>query len=73
MGIKHSVKKVAENIHDRIDETAHRTMAADEKATRKVAGDQMTRSEKGKSIVSQSKHEIQADVDKAKRTIRENT
>jgi hypothetical protein len=48
-------------------------MAADEKATRKVAGDQMTRSEKGKSIVSQSKHEIQADVDKAKRTIRENT
>ena len=73
MGIKHTVKKVAENIHDRIDETAHRTMAADEKATRKLAGDQMTRSEKAKSIVSQSKHEIQADVDKAKRTIREKT
>jgi len=48
-------------------------MAASEKATRKVAGDEMTLSEKGRSIVNQSKDEIQADVDKAKRTIRENT
>lgn len=73
MNIKHSVKKVAENIHDRIDETAHRTVAEGENARRKVAGDKMTRSEKVKSMVNQAKHEIKANVDKAKRTIRENS
>jgi len=73
MGIKESGKKVVESIHDRIDEIAHRTMAAGEKATRELAGDQLTPSEQAKSIVNQAKNEIQADVAEAKRTIREKT
>jgi hypothetical protein len=65
------VKKVTDDVKDAVHEVKHRTAAHIEHIKRDVAGDKMTTGEKVKSFVHEDVENTKADVDKAKRTIRD--
>lgn len=63
-------KKAVKNAQDAVREIGHRANAGMEKATRKIAGDQMTGGEKVKSVMREDVENTKADVDHAKRKVR---
>ena len=67
------IGKAIKNVGDAVDETVHRGEAEGERAKRSVAGDAMTPGEKMGSVANEVKRDVQADIDKAKRNIREST
>ncbi|HET7812829.1 MAG TPA: hypothetical protein VFL13_00495 [Candidatus Baltobacteraceae bacterium] len=67
------IGKAIKNVGDAVDEGIHRGEAAGERAKRDVAGDAMTPGEKLGSVANEVKRDVQADMDKAKRNIREST
>ena len=80
MGIKDEFDKVVDkakdavaNVKDAANEATHRGAAEAEQTKRDVAGDQMTVREKADSMVNQAKNSVQADIDAAKREVRNKT
>jgi hypothetical protein len=73
MGLRDELKKVGDNIKDAVDETRHREAAEVEREERELNGNVMTPGEKIRSTGRQAEHDVLADVDRAKRAIRENT
>jgi len=73
MDIKKQFDKVVDNVKDRIDEAKHRSEAETERAKRDVAGQDMTASEKIKSVAKEGGHDVAADWDKTKRDVRDNS
>jgi polyhydroxyalkanoate synthesis regulator phasin len=67
------VKKVVDDIKDAGREAKHRTEAGLEHAKRDIAGDEMTAGEKIKSVVHEDVENTKADVDHAKRAVRDKT
>jgi hypothetical protein len=73
MGIREELKKFGDNAKDAVDEAGHRTAAESEREDRELNGDVMTPGEKVRSVAEETKHGVLADVDKAKRAVRNNT
>jgi hypothetical protein len=80
MGIKDEFDKVVDkakdaiaNVQDAANEAAHRSAADAEQTKRDVAGDQMTVGENAGSMLNQAKNSAEADIDAAKRAVRNNT
>ena len=71
---KDAAGKAVDNVKDAASKAAHRTAAAAEEAKRKVAGDEMTPTEKLGSVATQAKNTVQAqaDSDATKHDIRTN-
>jgi hypothetical protein len=70
---KDAVKHGVDDTKDAIDEAAHRTAADAEKARRDTAGDMMTPGEKAGSVIRETTDRVKADVDEAKRKVRDRT
>ena len=70
MSFERDIDKTAKDVRDSVDELGHRTNANLEQTKRDVAGDAMTPGEKAKSMTNQAKNQVQADLDRAKRDIR---
>lgn len=68
-----TVKDTVDNVTDGVRETGHRAEARGEQEKRDLAGDRMTAGEKAESMFNQGKNEVQAEYDKTKRDIRNNT
>lgn len=80
MGSKDEVDKVVDkakdavaNVKDAANEAAHRSAAEAEQTKRDVAGDQLTVGENASSMVNQAKNSVQANIDAAKRDVRNKT
>lgn len=67
------LKKAVDDTKDALHEVKHRSEAGFEHAKRDIAGDEMTTGEKVKSFVKEDLENTKADVDKAKRVIRDKT
>jgi hypothetical protein len=67
------LKKAVDNTKDAAHELEHRVKAGLEHAKRDVAGDVMTTGEKVKSFVNEDVEKTKADIDEAKRKLREKT
>jgi hypothetical protein len=67
------INKLGKDVGDAIKEGVHRGEADSERAKRTVAGDEMTPGEKAGSIAKEIGSDVKADIDKSKRTIRDNT
>jgi hypothetical protein len=65
--IKHTVDDVKDSVH----EGQHRSAADFEKAKREALGDELTPSEKVGSAFNEAKNRTQAEIDAAKRNIRD--
>jgi hypothetical protein len=70
MGIKDELHKTIDNAADALDQAGHEVNAEAERATRETAGDTMTTGEKAKSLLNEGKEKVLADVDQAKRDVR---
>lgn len=68
-----TVKDTVDNVTDGVHEVGHRAEARGEQQKRELAGDEMTTGEKAQSLLNQGKNEVQADYDKTKQDIRNNT
>lgn len=68
-----NLKKGIENVKDAVSEAGHRSAAEGEQAKRDLHGDEMTTSEKVTSAINQAKEGTQAEIDAAKRNVRNNT
>ncbi len=66
-----AVKKTADDIKDTVHEAGHRSAAEGEKAKREALGDELTPGEKARSAIDEGKNRVQAEVDEAKRKIRD--
>jgi hypothetical protein len=73
MSVEHEVKKTAKNIKDTISEADHRAQAHAEREARESGGDLLSPGEKMKSHANEAKHEVLAEVDRAKRAVRDHT
>ena len=73
MGLKDELNKAVRNVQDAFKEAGHRGEAQAEQTKRDVAGDQMTTSEKAGSMANQAKNTVEAEFDKAKQDVRNNT
>jgi len=67
------VKDTVDNVRDTFNEAGHRGAAEGEHAKRDVAGDEMTAEEKAGSVLNEGKENLQAEYDKTKRDIRNDT
>lgn len=72
MSVEKEIKKTAENIRDTVSEAKHRTAAEAEKMNRD-SDPTMSKGEQMRSAVNETKNNIQADMDKGKREIRNKT
>jgi hypothetical protein len=66
-----AIKKTVDDAKDMIHEGQHRSEADAEKARRSLLGDEMTPSEKAGSVVNEAKNRTQAEIDAAKRNLRD--
>ncbi len=80
MGLKDNFDKAVDNARDAIanvkdaaNEAMHRSTAEAEQTKRDVAGELMTGGETAGSMLNQAKNSVQADIDAAKRDVRNNT
>ena len=65
-----TLKKEAEDVKDALSEMGHKSAAEGEALKRDVAGDEMTLGEKAGSVLTQGKESTLAEVDAAKRELR---
>ncbi len=68
-----AIKDTVDNVRDGSNEAGHRTQANAEQQKRNLAGDEMTTGQKAGSLLNQGKNEVQADYDKTKRDVRNDT
>ena len=71
--LEREIDKAAKDIRDRISEAKHRTEAGAEKLERDTDPGTMSEGDRMRSAVEETKHNIQADVDKGKRELRDET
>ncbi|MGA7355019.1 MAG: hypothetical protein WA431_13375 [Candidatus Cybelea sp.] len=71
--VRDAIKKTVDDVTDMIHEGHHRSEADAEKARRRLLGDEMTPSEKTGSVVNEAKDRTQAEIDAAKRNLRDKT
>ncbi|GAC1391096.1 MAG: hypothetical protein NVSMB31_08350 [Vulcanimicrobiaceae bacterium] len=71
--IADTIKDTVDNVRDGVNESGHRSEAEAEQQKRNIAGDEMTASQKAASVFNQGKNEVQAEYDKTKRDVRNNT
>jgi F0F1-type ATP synthase membrane subunit b/b' len=71
MSFQKNIDKVVNDVKDTFSEAKHRSIADAEQTQRDVAGDEMTAGEKAASMVNQAKHGTQAEMDAAKRKMRD--
>lgn len=69
----HESEKTIKNVRDAVKETLHRGNAAAERETREDLGPAMTPGEKAKSAVREASEETKAEIDHAKRKVREHS
>ena len=67
------IKKTVKDVGDAIKEGVHRGNADAEHETREAFGDVMTPGEKTESVVREGSENVKAEVDRAKRNIRDAT
>lgn len=67
------IKKTVKDVRDAVKEGVHRGSADAEHATRTEFGDVMTPGEKAGSMAREVKEESKAEIDRAKRNIRDAT
>ncbi|MGH7716692.1 MAG: hypothetical protein ACREML_11930 [Vulcanimicrobiaceae bacterium] len=72
MSLEREIDKTVKNVRDTVGEMTHRTEAEAEKLNRDSAPD-MSEGERIRSAVNETKHNIEADIDKGKREIRNKT
>ena len=70
MGLREELKRFGDNVKDTVDEGRHRASAEAEREEREEDGDLLTPGERARSVAEETKHEVLADVDKAKRSVR---
>ncbi|HEY1883691.1 MAG TPA: hypothetical protein VGG51_11695 [Candidatus Cybelea sp.] len=68
-----AVKHVVDDVRDATHEARHRSVADVEKSKRETLGNEMTPSEKAGSVLNETKHRTQAEIDAAKRHVRDET
>jgi hypothetical protein len=68
-----AIDKAGKNVKDSFNEARHRGEADAERASRETLGDEMTTSEKVGSVVNEAKNRTQAEIDAAKRELRNKT
>ena len=73
MSLERELDKAAKNIRDTVSEAKHRTAAGAEKIDRETDPGTMTEGERLRSALNETKHNIEADIDKGKREVRNNT
>lgn len=71
MGVKREVEKRWADLKDAVDEAKHRSLAEVERSRRTAAGDEMTASQKVGSKGKELGHRAKAEIDKAKRKVRD--
>lgn len=72
MSLERELDKAAKNIRDAADEAKHRTAAGAERLDRESDPGTMTEGERLRSALNETRHNIEADIDKGKRDIRKN-
>lgn len=68
-----TVKHVVDDARDATHEAQHRSVADVEKSKRETLGDELTPSEKAGSVLNEAKNRTQAEIDAAKRHLRDKT
>jgi len=68
-----AVEDTVKNVRDTVNEASHRSEARAEEEKRRVAGDAMTPGEKAESALNEGKNRVQAEWDKTKRDVRNET
>jgi hypothetical protein len=71
--VSDAIKHTVDDIKDSVHEAQHRSAADLEKAKRDELGDELTPSEKVGSALNEAKNRTQAEIDAAKRKIRDHT
>ena len=82
MGMKENLDQAAQNVRnaveharkdvvDAVNEAKHRSEAAAERSKRDVAGDEMSPGEYAESVITETVRGTQADIDRAKRDLRD--
>lgn len=71
--VKDATKKGIEDVKDATSEVLHRGAAEAERERRERESNDMTSGEKLESLAEEGKHRVAADIDKAKRTVRDHT
>ena len=73
MSLKREIDKTRKNVRDAVDEAGHRTAAEAERLDRETDPGTMTPGDHARSVMNETKHKVQADIDKAKRVVRNKT
>ncbi len=68
-----AIKRGLDDAKDALHEGKHRTAAEGERGRRELLGDKMTLGEKAGSVVNEAKNRTQAEIDAAKRKLRDHT
>lgn len=68
-----AIKDAAKDITDTVKEASHRSAAEGERIKRETAGEAMTPGEKLGSAANELKNRVQAEADRAKREVRNNS
>jgi len=68
-----AIKDTVDNTRDTVNETLHRSAADAEETHRHVDGNTMTTKDKAASVASEATHRISAEIDAAKREVRNKT
>ena len=72
MGLERDLDKATKNMRDAVDEAKHRTVAGAERAKRESDPGTMTEGERLRSALNETRHNVEAEVDKGKRDVRNN-
>lgn len=67
--LKDASGKIGEKVKDGMSEAAHRVIAEGEKQKRELLGDRLTEDEKTKSVLNETKNNLQANIDATKRKV----
>lgn len=73
MDTKQKIKDTVADVRDRTNEALHHSKAEAEHARRDLSGDEMSTGEKIKSGANEVANRAQAEMDKAKRQVRDKT
>jgi len=72
MDLEKKVDNLGKDVHDTADEAKHRFKAGMEHGKRDAVGPEMTTTEKVDSSLKEAGHKTAAELDKAKRKVRDN-
>ena len=73
MGLERELDKAVKDTRDAVKETGHRTAAEMERMNRDSDPGTMTEGERMRSALNETRHNVEAEVDKGKRAVRDNT